>query len=243
MTAPTPPARVLITDLDVDLVRGRLDALTEVLAAAAARAGRPGPPEILIASKYFDPVAIPALIAAGARLLGENRADVIEAKQAAAGDASVQWDYIGELQSRKAASIAPLVARIHTLASDSAVRKLRAYAERGEDVPTLLVQVNVADEVNKGGVAPGELTALLDAAGGLPVAGLMTMPPLAGDPADSRGWFATLRTLAEQHGLAELSMGTSQDAVVAAEEGATTVRIGGLLTSDDAWAAFERAHG
>jgi uncharacterized pyridoxal phosphate-containing UPF0001 family protein len=247
MTAPTPPARVLLTEVDSSLVAGRLSALAEVLAAAAKRAGRDHGPEILVASKYFDPVAIPALVSAGVTLLGENRADVIEAKQvAAAADASapaLQWDYIGELQSRKAATIAPLVSRIHTLASASAARKLHGHAEGGAALPTLLVQVNVAGEVNKGGVSPDDLPALLESASDLPVAGLMTMPPLAGDPADSAGWFAALRDLAVAHGLEQLSMGTSQDAVVAAEQGATVVRIGGLLTSDDQWERFERSHG
>jgi uncharacterized pyridoxal phosphate-containing UPF0001 family protein len=233
---------VLLEALDVAIVRERLAALTELLSAGAARAGRSTGPEILVASKYFAPVAIPALLEAGATLLGENRADVIEAKQAAAA-APARWDYIGELQSRKAASIAPLVDRIHTLASTSAARKLLGYAETGGRVPELLIQVNVAGEVAKGGVLPTELPALLEAAAGLPVRGLMTMPPLASRPDDSRRWFAALRDLAAQHGLAQLSMGTSQDAIVAAEEGATVVRIGGVLTSDEAWAALSAKHG
>lgn len=242
MTAPTPPARVLLTEIDSTVVSARLAELRELLDSAARRAGRARGPDILVASKYFDVSAIPALIAAGAALLGENRADVIEAKQAAAGAAAVQWDFIGELQSRKAAALAPLVSRIHTLASASAVRKLQAHAAGGGSVPELLIQVNVAGEVNKGGVEPEALPALLEAAAGLPVRGLMTMPPLAVDPAASRPWFATLRELAERHGLEELSMGTSQDAIVAAEEGATVVRIGGILTGDAAWERLRAAH-
>lgn len=243
MTTPVPPARVLITQVDTAVVAQRYAVLGDVLEAAAKRGGHARAPEILVASKYFDAVAIPALLSAGITLLGENRADVIEAKQAAAADtaADVRWDYIGELQSRKAASIAPLVSRIHTLASASAARKLRAYADGGGRLPELLIQVNVAGEVNKGGIAPGDLPALLDAADGLDVVGLMTMPPLAGDPADSAGWFAALRDLAAQHDLRQLSMGTSQDAVTAAEQGATVVRIGGLLTSDEQWERFERS--
>ncbi len=177
----------------------------------------------------------PALVQAGATLLGENRADVLAAKQATVPAGSVQWDYIGELQSRKVKDLAPQVSRIHTLASESAVRRLHALAESGAAVPELLVQVNVAGEEGKGGVAPTELPALLEAAAGLPVRGLMTMPPLATGPDDSRTWFGALRELAEQHGLTQLSMGTSQDALVAAAEGATVVRVGGLLTSGDAW--------
>lgn len=244
--SPAPPARVLLTSIDETTVRARLAELRAMLAAAASDAGRPAPPDVLVASKYFDPAAIPALVRAGATLLGENRADQLAPKRAAAGAAAlpeVRWDYIGELQSRKARDLVGQVARIHTLASSSAARKLRAAQDDGDALPDLLIQVNVAGEAGKGGVAPAALDELLDAAAGLPVVGLMTMPPLAGTPDDSRGWFATLRELAAERGLPQLSMGTSQDAVVAAAEGATVVRIGGLLTSDDAWSALQRAHG
>lgn len=235
MTAPIPPERRRLSTVDVAVVGARLAELREALAAAASDAGRPQGPEVLVASKYFEPEAIPALVQAGATLLGENRADVLAAKQATVPAGSVQWDYIGELQSRKVKDLAPQVSRIHTLASESAVRRLHALAESGAAVPELLVQVNVAGEAGKGGVAPTELPALLEAAAGLPVRGLMTMPPLATGPDDSRTWFGALRELAEQHRLTQLSMGTSQDALVAAAEGATVVRVGGLLTSDDAW--------
>lgn len=244
---PQPPPRVLITSIDESTIRARLAELGELLAAASTAAGRTAPPEVLVASKYFDPAAIPALVRAGATLLGENRADQLEPKQAAIASAAdvpgVRWDYIGELQSRKARDIASRVDRIHTLASASAARKLSAAQDDGHRIPDLLIQVNVAGEAGKGGVDPSALGALLDAAAGLPVVGLMTMPPLAGSPDDSRRWFAALRELAAAHGLIQLSMGTSQDAVVAAAEGATVVRIGGLLTDDDAWSALRRAHG
>lgn len=244
---PAPPARVLLTEIDETAVGARLAELREMLAAASASAGRPAPPEVLVASKYFDPSAVPTLVAAGATLLGENRADQLAPKQAAVAatpDApAVQWDYIGELQSRKARELAGQVSRIHTLASGSAARKLRAAHDDGVQIPQLLVQVNIAGETGKGGVEPDALDPLLDAAAGLPVVGLMTMPPLAGTPDDSRRWFTALRELAVSRGLEHLSMGTSQDAVVAAAEGATVVRIGGLLTSDDAWNALLRAHG
>lgn len=244
MTPPTPPARQLLTSIDGAAVAARLAELRALLAAAARSAGRSEGPEVLVASKYFDPVAIPALVEAGATLLGENRADAIAPKQAAVpAGMPVQWDYIGELQSRKAAAIAAQVRRIHTLASASAARKLGAAASAGAAVPELLVQVNVAGEAGKGGVSPRELPALLDAAAGLPVVGLMTMPPLAEHADGSRRWFAALRELAAEHGLKQLSMGTSQDAVSAAAEGATVVRIGGLLTSDAAWNQLTAAHG
>lgn len=235
MNTPVPPERRRLTHVDVAVVGDRLAHLRAALTQAADAAGRPDAPEVLVASKYFEPEAIPALVEAGATLLGENRADVLAAKQATIPAAAAQWDYIGELQSRKVKDLVGHVARIHTLASESAVRRLQAIAERGEALPDLLVQVNVAGEAGKGGIAPNELSAFLDAAAGLPIRGLMTMPPLASGPDDSRRWFAALRELAAQHGLRELSMGTSQDALVAAEEGATVVRVGGLLTSDDTW--------
>ena len=230
--APAAPKRVLLEQIDAGVVGERIAELRQRLAAATPAGATP--PELLIASKYFAPSAIPALVQAGATLLGENRAEVIAEKRAAAG-AGARWDYIGELQSRKAAGIADLVSRIHTLATTSAVRKLRAHADGGAALPELLVQVNVAGEAGKGGIAPGELPALLKLAAGLPVVGLMTMPPLAERAADNRRWFAALRQLADEHGLAQCSMGTSQDVLVAAQEGATVVRVGGLLTSEAAW--------
>lgn len=244
MTPPTPPARQLLERIDVDLVSARLGQLTALLASAAQEAGRAQAPEVLIASKYFDPRAIPQLVEAGATLLGENRADALAPKRAAVPDGTaVRWDYIGELQSRKATAIAAQVDRIHTLASVSAARKLTAAAATGAAMPELLIQVNVAGEVGKGGVDPEDLPVLLDAAAELPVRGLMTMPPLAVHADDSRRWFAALRELADDHRLPQLSMGTSQDALVAAAEGATVVRIGGLLTSDAAWAGLVGKHG
>lgn len=236
MAGVTPPRRVVLERVDEQLIAARLRELRERIAAVTPAGATPA--QVLVASKYFAPSAIPALVAAGASLLGENRAEVLADKQAAAGAAAVQWDFIGELQSRKAPAIAPLVSRIHTLAGASAVRKLRAVDERGGTVPELLVQVNVAGEQAKGGIAPAALPELLEAAAGLPVRGLMTMPPLAARAEDNRRWFAALRQLADAHGLAQCSMGTSQDVLVAAQEGATVVRVGGLLTDDAAWSRF-----
>lgn len=245
MTDPTPtaPRRVLLDAIDQPLFAARLRELRTRLDAAAGRShGGPGP-ELLVASKYFAPALLPGLVGAGVRLFGENRAEALPEKQAATAGLPVQWDYIGELQSRKAAAIAPLVRRIHTLASASAVRKLQALQASGGAIPELLVQVNVAGEAGKGGVDPQALPALLEAAAGLPVRGLMTMPPLAAVPEDSRRWFAGLRELAAAHALPQLSMGTSQDALVAAEEGATVVRIGGVLHDDQAWERLIRSAG
>jgi uncharacterized pyridoxal phosphate-containing UPF0001 family protein len=235
MSAPVPPERRRLSEVNVEVVGARLAALRSALADAARSAGRPAAPAVLVASKYFEAEAIPALVEAGATLLGENRADVLAAKQATIPASAAQWDYIGELQSRKVKDLVGHVARIHTLASESAVRRLHALAADGAELPELLVQVNVAGEAAKGGIAPDELAGFLEAARGLPIRGLMTMPPLATGPDDSRRWFGALRDLAAEHGLPELSMGTSQDALVAAEEGATIVRVGGLLTSDDTW--------
>lgn len=235
MSTPVPPERRRLTQIDVDVVGARLTRLRAALADAATAAGRSAPPAVLVASKYFEAEAIPALVQAGATLLGENRADVLAAKQATVPAGAAHWDYIGELQSRKVKELVGHVARIHTLASESAVRRLHALAAGGAELPDLLVQVNAAGEAAKGGIAPTDLAAFLDAAAGLPIRGLMTMPPLATGPDDSRRWFGALRELATAHGLRELSMGTSQDALVAAEEGATVVRVGGLLTSDDTW--------
>jgi uncharacterized pyridoxal phosphate-containing UPF0001 family protein len=233
---PTAPQRQRLDHIDPRRVGERLARLRAALAEAAGTAGRSAPPTVLVASKYFEPPAVPALVSAGATLLGENRAEVIAAKQATLDAGAARWDYIGELQSRKVKELVGAVSRIHTLASASAARKLLALQQEGASLPELLVQVNVADDHGKGGLTPSELPAFLaHEAAGLPIRGLMTMPPLAASPDDSRRWFSTLRELAERHGLTDLSMGTSQDALVAAEEGATVVRVGGLLIDDGTW--------
>jgi pyridoxal phosphate enzyme (YggS family) len=180
--------------------------------------------EILAAAKYVAADALPVLAEAGVALLGENRAQDLEEKVAAHGSLFA-WDFIGQLQSRKVRSIVPHVRMIHSLASESARTALERHREEWHPAMRVLVQVNVAGEDGKAGIAPADLAGFL-AASDLPIAGLMTMPPLAGDPEQSRHWFAALRELAAEHGLQELSMGTSQDYAVAVEEGATVVRIG-----------------
>jgi uncharacterized pyridoxal phosphate-containing UPF0001 family protein len=158
-----------------------------------------------------------ALAEAGVEVVGENRAQDLQAKHEAFGDA-FRWHFIGHLQSRKAPVVSELCELCHSLASESAARKLTIPA---------LVEVNLSGEETKSGVTPEELPALL---GIYPdVRGLMTMPPATADPEASRPYFRRLRELAERHGLRELSMGTSQDYRVAAEEGATYVRIGAVL--------------
>ena len=167
------------------------------------------------------------LAEAGVGLVGENRAQDLVAKVAAHGELFT-WDFIGRLQSRKVKAIVPHVRLIHSVASESALRELaRHRAEAGPGLE-ILIEVNVAREPGKDGVAPEELDAFIERSP-VPVAGLMTMPPNAGEPEDSRRWFAALRSLADERGLKRLSMGTSQDYLVAIEEGATIVRIGTRL--------------
>jgi uncharacterized pyridoxal phosphate-containing UPF0001 family protein len=159
-----------------------------------------------------------ALVDAGVQVVGENRAQDLEAKHALYGDA-FRWHFIGHLQSRKAKGVSELCELVHSLDSDSAAKRLTIPA---------LVQVNLAGEESKSGVAPEELEAFLEGAP-VEIRGLSTMPPFAEDPEESRPYFRKLRELAERFGLRELSMGTSQDYRVAAEEGATYVRVGATL--------------
>jgi uncharacterized pyridoxal phosphate-containing UPF0001 family protein len=172
---------------------------------------------VVAATKYVAPEDLAALAAAGVEVVGENRAQDLRAKHDVYGDA-FRWHFIGHLQSRKAPVVSELCELCHSLASESAARKLTIPA---------LVEVNLSGEATKSGVAPEELPALLEAYPD--VRGLMTMPPPAADPEESRPYFRRLRELAESHGLRDLSMGTSQDYRVAAEEGATYVRVGAVL--------------
>jgi PLP dependent protein len=178
--------------------------------------------EILAATKYVEADDLPALAEAGIELVGENRAQDLLAKQEAHGDLFT-WDFIGQLQSRKVKDVAPNVRLIHSLASDSALRRLEEHPAQ-----EVLVQVNVAGEEGKAGIEPGKLGDFI-ARCPVPVTGLMTMPPFVERPEDNRRHFARLAELAGEHGLARLSMGTTQDYVVAAEEGATIVRLGSVL--------------
>ena len=172
---------------------------------------------VVVATKYVSVGDLAALAEAGVEVVGENRAQDLRTKHDVYGDA-FRWHFIGHLQSRKAPLVSELCELCHSLASESAARKLTIPA---------LVEVNLSGEPTKSGVTPEELPALLEA---YPAArGLMTMPPATGDADASRQYFRRLRELAERHGLHELSMGTSQDYKVAAEEGATYVRVGAVL--------------
>lgn len=177
---------------------------------------------VVAATKYVSPEEMSVLAEAGIEVVGENRAQDLEAKHAAHGDA-FRWHFIGHLQSRKAKAVNAICELVHSLDSESAARRL--------EVPAL-VQVNLAGEASKSGIAPDELEAFLERAP-VEIRGLSTMPPLARDPEESRPYFRRLRELGERLGLEELSMGTSQDYGVAAEEGATFVRVGSTLYGRD----------
>ena len=176
---------------------------------------------LVVATKYADLATMEVLAEAGIEVVGENRLQDLVAKHARFGDA-FRWHFIGHLQSRKAKDVSRLCELVHSLDSSSAARRLAAPA---------LVEVNLAGEESKSGVARDRLPAFLAEARelGVEVRGLMTMPPLAEDPQRSRPFFRELRELAAEHNLPELSMGTSQDYRVAVEEGATLVRVGSVL--------------
>ena len=176
-------------------------------------------PEVTIvaATKYVSLEEMHVLAAAGVKVVGENRAQDLERKHAIHGDA-FRWHFIGHLQSNKAKVVNGICELVHSLASESAAQRLTVPA---------LVEVNLSGEASKSGVPPGELPVLLAAYPD--VRGLMTMPPEATDAEDSRPYFRRLRELAGEHGLSELSMGTSQDYRIAVEEGATLVRLGSVL--------------
>ena len=191
-----------------DGVRGRYEAVESEVGPGVT---------IVAATKYVSLEDMAILAEAGVQVVGENRAQDLEAKHAVYGSA-FRWHFIGHLQSRKVKIVNRTCELVHSLESDSAARRL--------EIPAL-VEVNLSGEPTKSGIVPEELDAFL--ARCADVRGLMTMPPLAQDPEASRPYFRQLRELAEAHGLAELSMGTSQDYRVAVEEGATLIRVGSVL--------------
>jgi hypothetical protein len=172
---------------------------------------------IVAATKYVSVEELAVLAEAGIEVVGENRAQDLEAKHAVYGDA-FRWHFIGHLQSRKAKTVNAICELVHSLSSESAAKRL--------EIPAL-VEVNLSGEGTKSGVSEGELDALIAAYPD--VRGLMTMPPEIEDPESSRPYFRRLRELAADRGLKELSMGTSQDYRIAVEEGATLIRIGSVL--------------
>jgi PLP dependent protein len=215
----------LIRGLDAGRVRANLERVQETIAAAARRAGRdPADVEICAAVKYVAAEELGALADAGLTLVGENRQQDLEVKRERWGE-RLTFDFIGHLQSRKVKLVLPHVRLIHSVATDSVLAQLERH---GTPETEVLVEVNLAGEESKSGVAPEELDDFL-ARCPVQVGGLMTMPPLSEDPERSRPYFERLRELAEDHGLARLSMGTSQDYGVAVEAGATIVRLGTIL--------------
>lgn len=211
--------RESFTELDPARVSANLERVRERIAAAG---GDPGVVEVCAAIKYVPARELPALAEGGVELVGENRAQDLLAKQADHGP-RFEWDFFGALQSRKVRDIAPAVRLIHSVASDSALAQLAKHPAR-----EVLIQVNVAGERGKAGIAPEGLADFIERCP-VPVGGLMTMPPFAERPEDSRRHFARLAELAAEHGLTRLSMGTTQDFEVAVAEGATIVRIGTAL--------------
>ncbi len=202
----------LIHDIDAARVAANLG---EVREAAGERV------EVLVATKYVPLEEMGKLAEAGVRLVGENRAQDLAAKRERWGEA-FEWDFIGNLQSRKLKQVLPLCRLIHSVATDSVLAQLEKH---GTPETEVLVEVNVSGEAGKGGVEPDELAAFVERCP-VRVSGLMTMPPFSEDPERSRPYFARLAELAAANGLSRLSMGTSQDWRVAIEEGATIVRLG-----------------
>lgn len=219
--------------IDPVRLRAALDEARERMDDACARSGRPpGSAELVLAGKYVGAEEAPALVEAGVRVVGENRLQDLQAKQDVLGSA-VEFDFIGHLQGRKVKDVLPRVRLIHSVDRLSLVQEI---ARRADDGARVLLQVNLAGEETKGGFAPGDLDAACEACadGGITVGGLMALPPFTEHPEASRPWFERLRELrdglagrwAPQHDLHDLSMGTSQDFVVAVEAGATMVRVG-----------------
>ena len=207
--------RRLFHDIDPDRVRERL---AEVRAVAGPEV------EVLVACKYVPVEEMGALAEAGVRLVGENRQQDLAAKHERWG-ADFEWDFIGNLQSRKVKQLLPLCRLIHSVATDSVLAQLGRY---GDEATEVLVEVNIAGEEGKGGVDPANLADFISRCP-VEVAGLMAMPPFSADPEDSRPHFARLAELAAANDLGRLSMGTSQDWRVAVEEGATIIRLGSTL--------------
>ena len=180
--------------------------------------------ELLVATKYVPLAEMGKLAEAGVALVGENRQQDLAAKHERWGEA-FEWDFIGNLQSRKLKLVLPLCRLIHSLATDSALAQLEKH---GTSETEVLVEVNVSGEEGKGGVEPDALPGFIERCP-VRVSGLMTMPPFSEDPERSRPYFARLAELAAANGLQRLSMGTSQDWRVAVEEGATIIRLGHAL--------------
>jgi hypothetical protein len=228
--------------LDPDRLRGALDEVRGRLDDATIRSGRsPASVEIILAGKYLAGADAQALVAAGAPVIGENRLQDLEAKRAVVGDA-LTFDFIGHLQRRKVKAVLPVVRLIHALDSESLAAEI---SQRAAGIVRVLIEVNIGGEPTKHGMVPDQIEAFVAAISEhekIVCGGLMTLPPAASNPEHSRPHFASLRHLNERlaarwagrHDFSDLSMGTSQDFAVAAEEGATMVRIGRSLIHQSA---------
>ena len=214
----------LVKDVDPEKVRANLEEIRQRISAATPPGADAAAVEVVAATKYVPSHLLPALAEGGITVAGENRFQDLADKQEAHGDLFT-WDFIGDLQSRKAPALVGKVRLIHSLGSVSALEKLERAEAAGQKV---LVQVNIAEEQSKSGIIPSDLPRFVESAG-CDVVGLMTMPPLATNPEDSRRWFAALRELGESYELHQFSMGTSQDYEIAVSEGATMVRVGSSL--------------
>jgi hypothetical protein len=221
----------LISGLSAARIARNLTEVREEIAAATAAAGpnraERGEVQVLAAVKYLATEDLPLLHEAGVSLVGENRAQDLQEKVTEHGEL-FEWDFIGQLQSRRVKLIVPHVRLIHSVASQSALAELQRHREQARPGLEILLEVNVAGEQGKAGIAPADIDRYVEVAP-FPVAGLMTMPPLTARAEDSRRWFAALRELAAERDLRHLSMGTSQDYTIAVQEGATIVRIGTRL--------------
>jgi PLP dependent protein len=224
--------------IDPDRLREVLAETREALDAAAVHSGRAaGAVELVLAGKYVPAAETEALIAAGVGVVGENRLQDLQ-ERAAIAAGRLTFDFIGHVQRRKVRDLIGTVRLVHSVDS---LRLAEEFARRSEGPMRVLVEVNVAEEPTKGGILPPRLRAFVDdvsARTDLVIGGLMAMPPLHDDAEMSRPYFASVRRMADdlasewrgRHDVSDLSMGTSQDYLVAAEEGATMVRVGrGLL--------------
>jgi uncharacterized pyridoxal phosphate-containing UPF0001 family protein len=205
----------LIYDIDAAKVAASLE---------EARAVAGETVEVLVATKYVPLEEMGKLAEAGVTLVGENRQQDLAAKHERWGEA-FEWDFIGNLQSRKVKQVLPLCRLVHSVATESALAQLERH---GTPATEVLVEVNVSGEEGKGGVEPEALPGFVERCP-VRVTGLMTMPPFSEDPEASRPYFSRLAELAAANGLERLSMGTSQDWRVAVEEGATIIRLGHAL--------------
>lgn len=219
---------MIFEGLDPRRVAANRESVEAEIADACARAGRdPREVELVAAVKYVAAGEIAVLREAGLKHAGENRAQALAEKQAL--EPNLDWHFIGHVQSRKVKDIVPRVSLIHAVSTDSVLGQMARHAPEGFPI---LVEVNVSGEAGKSGIPPDELVAFLDrcrTVAHADVRGLMTMPPLAASPEESRPWFRELAALGSSHGLEHLSMGTTQDFGVAVEEGATLVRVGTRL--------------